>query len=204
MRPKRVALYLRVSTDGQTTENQRLELESVAAARGWSIADVYCDQGISGAKFGKARPELERLRKDAARRRFDLIMAWAIDRLGRSTHEVTGLMEEFDARGIGQFYLQQGIDTQTPAGRAMVQMAAVFGEFERSILRERVMAGLSRARQQGKQLGRPRIPAETEQAIRDELAKKTGVVKIAKSLGVGVSTVARIKKAAEVAAGITA
>jgi DNA invertase Pin-like site-specific DNA recombinase len=157
---KRTAIYLRVSKEDQTTENQRLELVRIAEARGWSVTAVYTDHGISGAKFGKQRPELERLRKDAARHRFDMVMAWSIDRIGRSTHEVSGLMEEFEGLGIGQYYLQQGIDTATPAGRAMVQMAVVFAEYERAMTRERIKAGLDRVRKtgrtkSGKPIGRP-------------------------------------------------
>lgn len=194
---KRAALYLRVSTDGQTTENQRLELERVAESRGWDIAGTYQDKGISGAKFGKDRPELARLRKDAARGKFDIVLAWSIDRIGRSTAQVSAFMEEMEAVGVGQFYLHQGIDTNTVAGRAMVQMAAVFAEFERGMIRERVTAGLARAKKQGtksgKAIGRPRVDRKTEAAIISLRKKGLGVVKVAKHLGVGVGTILRVE-----------
>jgi DNA invertase Pin-like site-specific DNA recombinase len=196
-KPKRVALYARVSQQAQTTDNQRLELERIAEARGWTIVDTYRDHAISGAKFGKDRPELERLRKDAGRHRFDLLMAWSIDRIGRSTHEVTGFMAELDAIGVGQYYVQQALDTSTPHGKAMVQMAAVFAELERGMIRERVMAGLARARRKGtrsgKAIGRPKVEPKLEERIRAGLAKGTGILKLAKELGVGTSVVQRIK-----------
>jgi DNA invertase Pin-like site-specific DNA recombinase len=193
---KRVALYLRVSREDQTTENQRIELERIAEARGWDIVGTYRDHGISGAKFGKDRPELERLRKDGARRRYDIVMAWSIDRIGRSTAAVSAFMEELDALGLGQFYLQQGIDTATPAGKAMVQMAVVFSEYERGMTRERILAGIARAKRKGtrsgKPIGRPKVDATVEAAIRAARANGKGILKIAAELGVGVSTVQRI------------
>src|SRR5690606_33027703 len=119
--------------------------------------------------------QLERLRKDAIRHRFDMVMAWPIERMGRSTAAVTALMEELDALGLGQFYLQQGIDTGTPAGKAMVQMAVVFAEYERGMMRERILAGLARAKRKGtrsgKAIGRPRVDAKVESAIRAARAK---------------------------------
>ena len=193
---KRAAIYLRVSTDGQTTDNQRLELERVAEARGWEIVGTYQDKGISGAKFGKDRPQLEQLRQAAARHKFEIVMSWAIDRIGRSTAAVSAFMEEMEALHVGQFYMQQGIDTGTPAGRAMVQMAAVFAEFERGMIRERVKAGLARAKvkgtKSGKAIGRPRASAKTEAAIRAARSKGLGIGKIASQLGVGVSLVQRV------------
>jgi DNA invertase Pin-like site-specific DNA recombinase len=174
-------------------------LEDEVSRRGWQVVEAYDDHGISGAKFGKQRPELDRLVKDAKRRRFDVVMAWSIDRIGRSTHEVTGIMEELDAFGVAQLYLQQGIDSSTPAGRAMVQMAVVFAEFERGIIRERIMAGLDRAKKigtkSGKAIGRPATDAKTEAKIRQRLGSGQGILKTAKELGVGVSVVQRIKDA---------
>lgn len=204
---KRAALYLRVSTDGQTTENQRLELERVAEQRGWEIVGTYRDHGISGAKFGKDRPELERLRKDAARGKFDIVMAWHIDRIGRSTAQVAAFMEEMDQNKVSQYYLQAGVDSSTVGGRAMVQMAAVFAEFERGMIRERVKSGMAAAmaeqkagkirvgRRDGKPkkaIGRPKVDIKTEAAILSLRKKKLGIGKIARQLGVGVSTVQRV------------
>lgn len=199
MTAKRVALYLRVSTDGQTTENQRLELAAVASRAGWEIIDTYEDQGISGAKGRDQRPAFDRLLKDAARRRFDLIAAWSVDRLGRSLQHLVGFLEDVHQLGVDLYLHQQGIDTTTPAGKALFQMLGVFAEFERAMIRERVHAGLNRARAQGKRLGRPKIAPQTEQAIRAALrAGDAGLHKIAKAHGVGVSVVQRLK--AELAA----
>lgn len=199
MTAKRVALYLRVSTDGQTTENQRLELAAVASRAGWEIIDIYEDQGISGAKGRDQRPAFDRLLKDAARRRFDLIAAWSVDRLGRSLQHLVGFLEDVHQLGVDLYLHQQGIDTTTPAGKALFQMLGVFAEFERAMIRERVHAGLSRARAQGKRLGRPKIAPQTEQAVRAALRTgDAGLHKIAKAHGVGVSVVQRLK--AELAA----
>ena len=199
MTAKRVALYLRVSTDGQTTENQRLELAAVASRAGWQIIDIYEDQGISGAKGRDQRPAFDRLLKDAARRRFDLIAAWSVDRLGRSLQHLVGFLEDVHQLGVDLYLHQQGIDTTTPAGKALFQMLGVFAEFERAMIRERVHAGLNRARAQGKRLGRPRIAPQTEQAVRAALRTgDAGLHKIAKAHGVGVSVVQRLK--AEMAA----
>lgn len=194
MTAKRVALYLRVSTDGQTTENQRLELAAVAERAGWQIVEVYEDAGISGAKSRDQRPAFDRLLKDAARRRFDLIAAWSVDRLGRSLQHLVGFLEDVHQLGVDLYLHQQGIDTTTPAGKALFQMLGVFAEFERAMIRERVHAGLNRARAQGKRLGRPTIEADTAAAITAALrAGGAGLHKIAKAHGVGVSTVQRLK-----------
>lgn len=195
----RAALYLRTSKAEQTTDNQVLALQDEAQRRGWSIVETYRDHGVSGAKFGKQRPELDRMVKDAKRRKFDVVMAWSIDRIGRSTHDVTGIMAELDAFSVAQLYLQQGIDGSTPAGRAMIQMACVFAEFERDIIRERIIAGVKRAKKtgtrSGKAIGRPKTDEKTEEKIRGKLARGQGMVKTAKECGVGVSVVVRVKQA---------
>ena len=194
MTAKRVALYLRVSTDGQTTENQRLELAAVAERAGWQIVEVYEDAGISGAKGRDQRPAFDRLLKDAARRRFDLIATWSVDRLGRSLQHLIGFLDEVHQLKVDLYLHQQGIDTTTPAGKALFQMLGVFAEFERAMIRERVHAGLSRARAQGKRLGRPTIDTDKAAAITAALrAGGAGLHKIAKAHGVGVSTVQRLK-----------
>jgi DNA invertase Pin-like site-specific DNA recombinase len=191
-----VALYARVSTDHQTTENQERELRKVAARMGCEIVEVYCDQGVSGAKGREMRPAFDALCKDAARRRFDMVMAWSVDRLGRSLQDLIGFLSELHALGIDLFLHQQGLDTSTPAGKAMFQMMGVFAEFERAMIRERVKAGLARARAQGKALGRPPIDVKTEAAIRKALQKgEIGIRKIAAAFKVGVGTVQRVKAA---------
>ena len=157
---KRVAFYLRVSTGEQTTENQRRELEAVARHRGWDVVAIYEDQGISGAKGRDKRPQLDRMLKDAVRGKLDVLAAWAVDRLGRSLQDLVGTLGELRAAGVHLFLHQQAVDTTTPSGRAMFQMLAVFAEFERAMIQERVKAGLARARANGKKLGRPQIRAD--------------------------------------------
>lgn len=191
---KRAALYLRVSTDGQTTENQRLALEAVAERRGWAVARTYEDAGVSGAKGRDQRPGLDAAMKDATRRRFDVLMVWSVDRLGRSAAGVAAALDELQAAGVAIYADKEAVDATTPHGRAMLQMAAVFAELERAMIRERVNAGLSRAKAQGKTLGRPKVAEGTEGAIRARLAAGEGMLKVAKALGVGVSTVQRVRR----------
>jgi DNA invertase Pin-like site-specific DNA recombinase len=191
---RRVALYTRVSTDSQTTENQERELREIAARSGWQIVEVYRDHAISGAKGRDQRPAFDALCKDATRRKFDMVMAWSVDRLGRSLQDLVAFLSELHAAGVDLFLHQQGIDTATPAGKAMFQMMGVFAEFERAMIRERVNSGLARAKAQGKTLGRPKIDEATEAAIAEALkAGGTGIRKLADLHGVGTGTVQRIK-----------
>src|ERR1700724_2537006 len=152
----RVAIYLRVSTADQTTANQERELREVASRMRCDIVKVYRDHGISGAKGRDKRPAFDALCRDATQRRFDLVMSWAVHRLGRSLQDLIGFLSELHALGIDLFLHQQGLDTTTPAGKAMFQMMGVFAEFERSIIQERIRAGLQRAKSEGKHCGRPR------------------------------------------------
>jgi DNA invertase Pin-like site-specific DNA recombinase len=192
---KRAAIYLRVSTTGQTVENQRRELEQVAARRGWTIAEVYEDTGISGAKGRDKRPGFDQMLKDASRRKFDVVMAWAIDRLGRSLIDLLATIQHLEATGVDLYLDQQNLDTTTPTGKLLFQITGAFAEFERTMIRQRVNAGLARARAQGKRLGRPAIDAKTERGIRDALsAGQMGMLKIAAAFGVGSGTVQRIKR----------
>jgi len=194
---KRAAIYLRVSTDGQTTENQRLVLDEVAQQAGWQVVDVYEDQGISGAKGRNGRPAFDRLCKAAMRREFDLVMAWSVDRLGRSLQDLVAFLGELNAVEVDLFLHQQGVDTTTPASRALFQMMGVFAEFERAIVRERVRAGQQRAKAMGVKLGRrPDATAKTRQKALDLLASGTSIRKTAKALGLSHPAVQRIKKSA--------
>jgi DNA invertase Pin-like site-specific DNA recombinase len=196
----RAGIYLRVSRDDQTTENQRLVLARVAEHRGWTIVQTYEDQGISGAKGRDQRPAFDAMLRDAVRRRFDTLMVWSIDRLGRSVLHVANALAELDAAGIRLYCDREGIDSSTPMGRAMIQMASVFGEQERSMLRSRVLAGLERIRQQGKKLGRPKVAPKVENAIRTHLKAGSGILKVAKVVGCGSGTVQRVKR--EMAGGL--
>jgi DNA invertase Pin-like site-specific DNA recombinase len=195
---KRAVLYLRVSTLDQTTANQERELRQVAERAGWQIVHVYKDHGISGAKSRDRRPAFDALHKAAVRREFDVVMAWNVDRLGRSLQDLVGFLGQLHAAGVDLFLHQQGLDTTTPGGKAMFQMLGVFAEFERSIIQERVRAGLRRAVSEGKQLGRPRLAPDLERRISVALKarKETddSVRKIAARFGVDPSTVQRISR----------
>jgi DNA invertase Pin-like site-specific DNA recombinase len=189
---KRVGIYLRVSTSGQSVENQRQELLRVAEQRGWQIVEEYVDHGISGSKGREERPAFKRLAKAAAAGKLDMVAAWSIDRIGRSLQHLVEFMEELKQQNVGLYLHQQNVDSSTAAGKAMLSMCGVFAEFERSIIIERVNAGLARARAQGKILGRPKIDARTEARIRTLRTAGHGINKCAKLAGVGVSAVQRI------------
>jgi DNA invertase Pin-like site-specific DNA recombinase len=190
---KRVAMYVRVSTDGQTTDNQQQELQKVAERHGWHIVATFADKGISGAKGRDKRPGYEALWQAVSRKEIDLVAAWSVDRLGRSLQDLVSFLGELKAKGVDLYLHQQGLDTSTPAGKAMFQMMGVFSEFERAMIVERVKAGLRRARKEGRVGGRPRIGAKIEERVRKMLADGVGIRKTAKALGVGVSVVQRVK-----------
>jgi DNA invertase Pin-like site-specific DNA recombinase len=197
-RAKRVALYLRVSTSDQTTENQRRELQRVAKRHGWYVVHVFADKGISGAKDRKDRPGLDALLKAVARREVDMVAAWSVDRLGRSLKNLIEVLSELHAKCVDLYLHQQGLDTSTPSGRAMFQMMGVFAEFERAMIRERVLAGLARAKEQGTALGRPHLEdsdPDKVNAVKVALAAGKGLRRIARELSVGVCTVYRIRAA---------
>ena len=190
---RRVAFYLRVSTTGQTVENQRRELQELADRSGWQVVAVYQDDGISGTKGRERRPQFDAMLKAATRRQFDMIAAWSLDRLGRSLQDLVGFLSEIKGAGVDLFLHKQALDTSTAAGKAMFGMVSVFAEFEADIIKERVNAGLARARTEGKRLGRPRVDAKTIEKVRAELSRGTGMLKTAKLLSVGVGTVQRIR-----------
>jgi DNA invertase Pin-like site-specific DNA recombinase len=191
--PKRAAIYTRVSTDKQTIENQLRSLREIAQRRGWEIVGEYKDAGISGAKGRDQRPGLDQMLADAQRRRFDVVMAWAIDRIGRSLIDLLGTIQSLEACGVDLYLDQQAIDTTTPMGKLMFQVTGAFAEFERSMIRQRINAGLKRAIAEGKQLGRPKIEPELERKIIAGLRSK-GINSVARELGVGNSVVERIRR----------
>jgi DNA invertase Pin-like site-specific DNA recombinase len=192
LKPKRIAIYARVSTDHQTTNKQLRELRAVAERHGWEVAEEYVDHAISGANGREKRPAFDRMLKTAMRREFDLIAAWSVDRLGRSLQHLVGFLDEIHGKRIDLYLHQQGIDTTTSAGKALFQMCGVFAEFERAMIQERVKAGLMRARAQGKVLGRPKVSVEIEKRVRAARAKGLGMIRIARELGIGTGTVQRI------------
>lgn len=194
---KQVALYARVSTDGQTTENQLRELREVAKRHGWEICREFVDRGISGAKSKEQRPQFNALHMAIARKEFDLVAAWSVDRLGRSLKDLIDFLGQVHAKNMGLYLHQQGLDTTTPAGKALFGMMGVFAEFERSMIQERVRAGLARAKAKGTRLGRPPLAATEEgrKVARQVLALRhegLGMCAIAEKVGISSRTVMKI------------
>jgi len=189
---KRVAIYARVSTDGQSTNNQLRVLKRVAKAAGWDVVDKYIDEAVSGAKGRDERPQFDALHQAITRREVDMVMAWSVDRIGRSLQHLVQFLEHLQSTKVDLYLHEQGIDTTTPAGRAMFQMCGVFAEFERSMIQARVKAGLERAKASGKTLGRPKTPPHIERRVQQLLRDKVGKKSIARQLGIGVSVVQRI------------
>ncbi len=190
----KAAIYARVSTtNGQTPENQLSRLREVAAKAGWTVVEEFVDRGISGAKGRDKRPAFDRLCKAITRRQVDVVMAWSVDRLGRSLQDLVGFLGDLEAVGVDLYLDRQGIDTTTPGGKALFQMMGVFAEFERAMIRERINAGIARARKHGtksgRPIGRPPIPDRTLAAIHAARAQGKGIKRIARDLGVGVGTV---------------
>jgi DNA invertase Pin-like site-specific DNA recombinase len=191
---KRVAIYIRVSTSKQDTDNQRRELEAVAKRSGWQVVKVFEDAGISGAKGRDKRPGLDAMMKGVNAREFDLVASWSVDRLGRSLTDLLSILQGLHEKDVGLFLHQQGLDTTTTAGKAMFQMLGVFAEFERGIIRERINAGLARAKAKGVKLGRRRTKPSVEARIVALRAKGDGIHKIRRKLGIGASVVQRVFK----------
>ena len=192
----KVAIYARVSTDGQSVNAQLAELREAAGRRGWTVVQEYTDKGISGAKGRDERPALDAMLKAATRGSFDTVAAWSVDRLGRSLQHLVAGLGDLHAAGVGLYLHKQGLDTSTPSGRAMFGMLGVFAEFEREMIGERVRAGIKNARVKGTKtgnpFGRPRVGAGVEREVREHRAKGWGVNRIARELGVGSGTVRRI------------
>lgn len=192
----RIALYTRVSTSQQTTENQRHELLRVASLRRWTIIETFTDEGISGSKGRSERPALDALLKAAVRRQFDLVAVWSIDRLGRSLQHLVETVNELHAVGVDLYVHQQAIDTSSPAGKLAFSVFGALAEYERELIRERVKAGLERARRSGTKLGRP---TNLNDAVRASIvalrAKNVSIRGIASQLRVGTGTVYNVLSA---------
>lgn len=187
---KRVAIYTRVSTDSQTVENQRRELEAVADRLGWTVVAMLADEGISGSKGRDQRPAFNSLMTMITRREIDMVACWSVDRLGRSLQHLIGFLGEINSKNVDLYLHVQGLDTSTPAGRAMFSMLGVFAEFERAILRDRIVAGLARS---SKKAGRPSLDAHINDLARSMLKKGMSINATAKKLKIGVATVHRLK-----------
>jgi DNA invertase Pin-like site-specific DNA recombinase len=195
---KRAALYLRVSTDQQTTENQRLVLMEVAQRLNWQVIHVFEDQA-SGAKGRDQRPGFDGLMKAITRGEVEIAAAWSVDRLGRSLQGLVGFLQEIEGR-CDLYLHQQSIDTSTPSGRMMFQLCGVFAEFERSMITSRINAGLDRARSKGVRLGRPAIPPIDLDKVRTALARGGSIRVVAKATGFSTATVQRVKRSMETVA----
>ena len=185
----KAAIYSRVSTDKQTTDNQTQELLAVAERNGWTVEAVYSDV-ISGAK--EKRPELEALMTSVIRREVDVVLIWDISRLGRSLQHLLKLLDDFHAKKVDLYFHQQRIDTTTPTGKMMFVIAGAFGEWERGMIQERIKAGLQRAKAQGKKLGAPPVPEKTATMVKEMHEVGMSFRKIGRELGIHHSTVSKL------------
>ena len=194
---KNVSIYARVSDTSSNPENQLLELRDVAERNGWSVTKEYVDYGISGAKGRDKRPEFDACLKSAIKREVDVVMFWSIDRASRSLQHLVEMMNELHSKNVDLYFHQQSIDTTTPSGRAMFQMCGVFAEFERGVIRERILASHKRALAEGKHIGRPsNLNDGLIKSVQFMREKEMGIKRIAKELGIGVGTVYKAINAA--------
>lgn len=191
---KRAGIYLRVSQDSQTTENQFLILQEVAERSGWTVVEVFTDAGVSGAKGRDKRPGYDALLTAVHRREIDMVAAYAVDRLGRSLPDLVAFLSDLQARGCDLYLHQQAVDTSTASGRMLFQMLAVFAEFERSIITSRINAGLARARANGVQFGRPNLSLERRTKVQKALGDGLSIRAVARATGVSTASVQRIKR----------
>lgn len=189
LKKERVALYVRVSTKEQTVENQILPLKEYAQARGWTVVEVFSDAGVSGAK--DHRPALNRMMEAARKRKIDRVMVARLDRLGRSVRHLLLTLEEFRVLGVQLLSLAESMDTGTPMGKMVFTLIASVAEFEREIIRERIYAGLRRAKAQGKTLGRPR-KAVDESQIAVLRQRGMSLRLIGRTLGISKDAVAKV------------
>lgn len=187
---KSAVIYARVSTANQTVENQLLELRAAADRMGWRINAEIVDEGISGSKGREARAGFDLLFRKIQRKEIDVVMTWSIDRLGRSLQHLVSLMEDIQQSGVDLYVHQQAINTSTPAGRMTFSIFSALGEYERELIRERIAAGISRARAQGRKLGRPtNVTDQTAAQVRMLRNHGQSIRSIAADLRIGVGTV---------------
>ena len=192
---ERVAIYGRVSTLEQNTDNQINFLQEIVTRNGWKLVQVYVDEGVSGTKGRDKRPEFDRLCKDMVRRKFNRILVWDISRLGRSLQHLVEFLNDVHSVNCHLYIHQSGLDTSTPSGRMMFQMVGVFSEFERSMISERVKLGLTRVKSKGVKLGRPmKITTQTKKQIWMLLDEGVSLSEVAKSLEISKMSVSRVKR----------
>ena len=190
---KKVCLYSRTSHSDSNPENQLNELRQIARRNDWIIVKEYVDAGISGAKGRDKRPQFDAMLKSAMRKEFDLVMFWAVDRASRNLTHLVQMIDDLHSKNVGMYFHQQAIDTTTPSALAMIQMAGIFASFERSMLRERVLASHERAKAEGKTIGRPSMINDGLVAsIKYMREQGKGIKRIAKELGVGVGTIYKV------------
>ncbi len=191
----RVAIYGRVSTSEQTTDNQINFLQEIVSRNGWELVQTYVDEGISGTKGRDKRPEFDRLCKDMVRRKFNRILVWDISRLGRSLQHLVEFLNEVQSVNCHLYIHQSGLDTSTPSGRMMFQMVGVFSEFERSMISERVKLGLERVRSKGTKLGRPtKIDEETKVKIWSLIDTGKSLSEVSRVLQISKMSVSRVNR----------
>lgn len=190
---EKVAIYGRVSTLGQTSENQTLILNEIINRNGWDLIDTYIDNGISGSKGRDKRPEFDRMCKDMIRRKFNRILVWDISRLGRSLQHLVEFLNDVQSVDCNLYIHQSGLDTSTPSGRMMFQMVGVFSEFERSMISERVKLGLQRVVSKGGTLGRRKTVTDNMKSHIMELRKEgLSFSQISTSVGISRMSVHRV------------
>ena len=194
---KKVVIYARVSTLDQTVDNQLIELRDHCSKMGWEIVKEYTDKGLSGTLSREKRPALNAMIKDGYRKKFDTVVCWDISRIGRSMKELVLFLSDMKDRGIGICSVRQGFDTSTSMGEIMFQFVGILSSWEREMIRERTLAGLERAKSEGKTLGRKKVTNDTMTAKIIELRNdKKSIRKIASEVGVSIGTVSNVLKVA--------
>ena len=194
---RKVAIYTRVSTLDQTIDNQLIELRDHCSKMGWEIVKEYADEGLSGTLSREKRPALNSLIKDAYRKRFDSVVCWDISRIGRSMKELVLFLSDMKDKGVGICSVRQGFDTSTSMGEIMFQFVGILSSWEREMIRERTLAGLERAKSEGKTLGRRKVTNDTMTTKILELrTAKKSIREIASEVGVSIGTVSNVLKVA--------
>lgn len=194
---KKVVIYARVSTLDQTVDNQLIELRDHCSKMGWEIVKEYTDEGLSGTLSREKRPALNAMIKDGYRKKFDTVVCWDISRIGRSMKELILFLSDMKDRGIGICSVRQGFDTSTSMGEIMFQFVGILSSWEREMIRERTLAGLDRAKSEGKTLGRRKVTNDTMTAQIIELRNdKKSIREIASDVGVSIGTVSNVLKVA--------